>query len=929
MTQYTPNIALRSIDGHLTRTSSQVMAWYRLAAQAWSFRSDNQRELLIRQIAAQLGELQGRWLHMRVTSRPYPVHMWAESFDNNALGRMPDVAGALGWDGFLEGEQRHLMGLSMSDKEVFLGVEVSGRTMLDRWVERAAPVLGKVLPSAARAELEALTSEIRHLDDLVAGPGLDAIPVDASDLAWLMHRSCSLGLPAPRALAAVPVQRWETEDLAAFTDGVELFQEPYAPSVQVVGRIRSQAISRHVVVLTVGLMDGLRIPEVDDPWMQHSDRLPFPVEWSARIYVRRPEEVSGELQRQMGKVRSQIRHYTHDHDLDPPMSLARQADRVLEVEDELSSGLTQLNSRLYGWWRIAVSGRDEAEALSNAQQVLDIYRPKVAIEHPEAQYRYAREFIPGEPLASSAYRRRGSVTWAASAVPAATASVGDRRGIMLGETCTATRRPVAWDPWLAQEIRRASGLTAVVGGLGSGKSFLTGLIVYKTLRAGARWTVLDPSGPLAELTRLPELAPFSRHINLLRADPGILNPYRVVAEPRPEHFADDEDPERAWRRERSLAGATRRRLVLDVLSGLLPFEVSRLPHSRIVLLRAVREVGGAPDRHPGQVIDVLRRHARDGQEHAGVVADFLDERRELPQAALLFPDTSREDPWHADREYRLTVLTMQGMTLPRPGSPREEWTDGEALAVELLNLASWLTQRTIYDVDRNLRKGVALDESHFLSQVPTGKVLIDRLARDSRKFNVRALFASQLAGDLLRVSGFASLVNAVFVGRTDDDEAQSEALRLLRVPTGVGYEQLLGTLSPRPRHNDRPDDTPRQFVFADGHGGVEKIRIDLEAPHLAHLRAALDTNPDASRVAGPGIPVVVPAVASVIAPDEEPAAELVAQDSVEIGNDAVAPLPMEAELLDDEEIDLLDDAPDIDLADVDVTELDPAGDGVR
>ncbi len=335
----------------------------------------------------------------------------------------------------------------------------------------------------------------------------------------------------------------------------------------------------------------------------------------------------------------------------------------------------------------------------------------------------------------------------------------------------------------------------------------------------------------------------------------------MVAEPRPEHFVDEDEPERAWRRERSLAAATRRRLVLDVLTGLLPFDVSRQPQTRIVLLRAVREVGGAADRHPGMVIDTLRRHARDGQEHAGVVADFLEERRELPQAALLFPDASRDDPWRADRDYRLTVLTMQGMTLPRPGSPREEWTDGESLAVELLNLASWLTQRTIYEADRNERKGVALDETHFLSQVPTGKVLIDRLARDSRKFNVRALFASQLAGDLLRVSGFASLVNAVFVGRTDDEEAQTEALRLLRVPTGVGYEQLLGTLSPRPRHDDRPDDTPRQFVFADGHGGVEKIRIDLEGPHLDHLRDALDTNPDANRMwnhrrrAGPALQV--------------------------------------------------------------------------
>ncbi|MGD9531371.1 MAG: ATPase, partial [Pseudonocardia sp.] len=293
--RYTPDIALRSIDGHLTRTSTQVMAWYRLAAQPWSFRSDVQREVLIRQIAAQLGELQGRWLHLRVTTRPYPVHLWAEAFDHNALGRLPDVAGALGWDGFLEGEQRHLMGLSMSDKEVFLGIEVSGRSMLDRWVEKASPVLGRVAPGTVHAELAAVATEVAHLDSLVAGAGLDAVPATSDDVAWLMHRSCALGLPAPRTVPGVPGGRaaWDTEDVAAFTDGVEMYQEPYAPTVRVVGKVRSKKVERDVAVLTIGLMDGLRIPEVDDPWMQHSDRLSFPVEWSARIYVRRPEEVSG------------------------------------------------------------------------------------------------------------------------------------------------------------------------------------------------------------------------------------------------------------------------------------------------------------------------------------------------------------------------------------------------------------------------------------------------------------------------------------------------------------------------------------------------------------------------------------------------------------------------------------------------------------
>ena len=210
------------------------------------------------------------------------------------------------------------------------------------------------------------------------------------------------------------------------------------------GRTGSNAgITRHVAVLTIGQMHGLTIPEIDDPWMQRADRLPLPVEWSARIYVRRPEDVAGELQRQMNKVRSQVRHYTDEHELEPPQSLGRQAARVLEIDDEMTSGFTALATRVRSWWRLAVSGPTERDALRAAQQLLDLYKPKIAIEHPEAQYALAREFIPGEPLSSGAYLRRGSVVWAASAVPAATADVGDRRGILLGETCTATRRPVA------------------------------------------------------------------------------------------------------------------------------------------------------------------------------------------------------------------------------------------------------------------------------------------------------------------------------------------------------------------------------------------------------------------------------------------------------------------------------------------------------
>lgn len=61
--------------------------------------------------------------------------------------------------------------------------------------------------------------------------------------------------------------------------------------------------------------------------------------------------------------------------------------------------------------------------------------------------------------------------------------------------------------------------------------------------------------------------------------------------------------------------------------------------------------------------------------------------------------------------------------------------------------------------------------------------------------------------------------------------------------------------------------SPRQFIFGDGAGGVERIRIDLSGPHLDHLRLAMDTTPDAMRDPVPG--TVIPAETPAPAPPSE------------------------------------------------------------
>jgi hypothetical protein len=65
--------------------------------------------------------------------------MWAEAHVYNAHNRPGDVPGALSFDDYLIGEQQQLMGRSMAEKEVYLGVQVQTRRMVDRAVERAAP----------------------------------------------------------------------------------------------------------------------------------------------------------------------------------------------------------------------------------------------------------------------------------------------------------------------------------------------------------------------------------------------------------------------------------------------------------------------------------------------------------------------------------------------------------------------------------------------------------------------------------------------------------------------------------------------------------------------------------------------------------------------------------------------------------------------
>lgn len=111
-------LSLRRITGYCTVAADRVTAWYQLAPQGWSFRPDNARERLIVDTADALAQLTKRNLHLRVTTRPYPVSRWAEVHHANAPAPLPD------WPDHAICDQTQLSNRSMADKEVYLGVDL-------------------------------------------------------------------------------------------------------------------------------------------------------------------------------------------------------------------------------------------------------------------------------------------------------------------------------------------------------------------------------------------------------------------------------------------------------------------------------------------------------------------------------------------------------------------------------------------------------------------------------------------------------------------------------------------------------------------------------------------------------------------------------------------------------------------------------------
>ena len=226
------------------------------------------------------------------------------------------------WTEHMVPMQQHLRHQTMAEKQVFLGVRLTRRPPSHRLIAAVWRHPGNIEHARLLSQVERVTETRRAAG--AGGPagdgggdGVAAAPLDRDRAArpggLVAGRGGRVGVRRPAHLH----RRGRLRRAAVRPHGAA--DRP---------RSRRSDVERHVAVMSVGRLEEIEAPDPGhEPWLSHTDRLPFPVEWSCQfrraLRCRRP----GRRSSASCWWSATCSGTTREHDLDEPLALDRQARR--------------------------------------------------------------------------------------------------------------------------------------------------------------------------------------------------------------------------------------------------------------------------------------------------------------------------------------------------------------------------------------------------------------------------------------------------------------------------------------------------------------------------------------------------------------------------------------------------------------------------
>lgn len=838
-----------------------VMAGYRVGPERWDFTGADAKTYRMDHVADVFSHLVGRDYVERVSTRPHPVQSWARSLDARTPQPTPDVhtcdmimskgdllrgrCGCETWNSHLVRQQEVIARSGMDDKVVFRYFSLL--PTVSKRFDLRAHLNAYLAGEKAHPSLLPVLEDEKRVHDIVTG-WTGTKRMSEFEQAWLRVRSLAPGMQ-PTGIQVSDRKGWDEIALPALSSDIRWSEVPFGRTVTVKAVVDGTTITNYVRVLTVSRLGDLHYPENGlPPWQVHAESaldassVPFSVDWAVQGRLYAGEELESTVELELRKSQFLARDYRM-HNETPPATVANAMVVAEDTRNQVTTGQGMESARFQGQINVIISGDSPEQVEERCAAFIRLYainRLRMDFTGHDVQSAALAGTVPGEPFDRVGYQRRLRLPYLAAGMANVTSSVGDSRGPYLGHTRGASRRPVMHDPHYATEGKstgREQNMHVAVGTLGSGKSVLLGSVGYPAVRRGIMTIINDPSGPLAALCQMPEIAAVSQEVNLLNGRRGILNPAGLILNPHPDDhpepgsLADAMDQVRAERRD----------LTVDMALRVLPEDLVAEGSPQAIMTREA--LRAAARRHSDMsswemsstLWDLVDHLNAIGTDHGRAVAGALVDASTAPLLRLLFPVRGQVvEPGQYSKT--LTVITTPGIVRAVDGTPRRDWNPMEIGADAVLRLTALYTNRMIYSKPRGQRGIVMFDEAESMTDFGPGRSMLSRLGRDHSKWNMAVYLGVKSIGPQMLSGELKNFIASVFVGKMAGTEPALDALGLLGL-SDPRYAETLMNLSTM---------VPGEWVHRDVDGRVGGLKVDVDY-HPA-LKAALltDPNPDGS-----------------------------------------------------------------------------------
>lgn len=641
-------------------------------------------------------------------------------------------------------------------------------------------------------------------------------PTDEYELQWLLRR------PFFRGLGDFKLRVNKDKD-----DEFALPWTPFSERIIKDGEVAVRANSREVLTLTDGLVDiseprVLKVHHGDDrvsyqsflavahipdgiiypgnEWLLALQDYEIQTEVCISINTVEHKDSIRNIGRKKREIDDQIQHTTENNE-EIPDELLDSKELARELEAELRNSKAPIaNTSIY----FCFFSDDRKELENSITLIKEIYEDNdFVIERPMSdQLKLFMEFIPGTGRYVTDYIQPLPPRTLAGGVIGATRLLGDNLGQYIGTTGILEKN-VYLDISRACRLNRSAS-AAFLGTLGGGKSFNANLLFYLSVLYGGFGLVLDPKGERTNWARdLPE---FEGQINIITLsadyeDKGKLDPFLI------------------YKNNMEEAGY----LAISILAEL--FKLNPKDDEYLVVMEAIDWV--KKQERPCMVKLAERLLNWPETDEFRPVAIRVGRRivqmRNMAMAGLLFGDGTEQG---LNFENRINVLQIQNLCLPKPDTPKEDYTPEEVLStVLMLPIASFA--RTFMHMDRRVFKVVLFDEAWALSCTSQGLKMMDALIREGRALYAACFFIGHSVRDM-RGEGIKNNVSYKFCFKATDNEEVKRVLEFMDLE--VTDDNI----------NEVKNLRNGQCLFQDLEGRVGKLQFDAV---FEHLKKAFDTTP--------------------------------------------------------------------------------------